>query len=202
MWCGKLTDSTFQKLQQCKSIARIGVSGCDVSDPTRQSCAKRGVILVFQLGLCLNKQTTEVNIPIGSPLFSFGFDLVEGSTIHQAKIENLRSVDNADGELISTLKDLSSLSGRNVVSDLSTVSVVVHHEEFKVLNVVDGELVETVGKHELSSLIRTVTNIGHESSTSETTSAATINTLGLSPVLLYKNQYGQNKNKQNLRSFS
>ena len=71
------------------------------------------------------------------------------------------------------------------MSDFSTVSVVVHHEEFEILDVVDGELVETVGEHELSSLVGTVTNVGHEGSTSETTSAATINTLGLSPVLLF-----------------
>ena len=70
------------------------------------------------------------------------------------------------------------------MSDFSTVSVVVHHEEFEILDVVDGELVETVGEHELGSLVGTVTNVGHEGSTSETTSATTINTLGLSPVLL------------------
>ena len=71
------------------------------------------------------------------------------------------------------------------MSDFSTVSVVVHHEEFEILDVVDGELVETVGEHELSSLVGTVTNVGHEGSTSETTSATTINTLRLSPVLLF-----------------
>ena len=47
MWCGQLTDVTFQKLQCCESITRMGVSGCDVSIPTKQSCAERGVILVF-----------------------------------------------------------------------------------------------------------------------------------------------------------
>lgn len=47
MWCGQLTDYTFQKLQKCKSLTRIGVSGCEVSIPTRQSCEEKGVILVF-----------------------------------------------------------------------------------------------------------------------------------------------------------
>ena len=70
------------------------------------------------------------------------------------------------------------------MSNFSTVSVVVHHKEFKILNITDSELVESVRKHETSSLIRTITNVGHESSTSETTSATTINTLRLSPVLL------------------
>ena len=132
----------------------------------------------------MNKQTTEVNIPIASHLFGFGFDLLEGSTTNENSMQNVRSVDYTDGEFISTLENISSLSGRNAVSDFSTVGVVVHHEELKVLNVLDGELVETVGEHVLRSLVRTVTNVGHESSTSETTSAATINTLGLSPVLL------------------
>ena len=86
------------------------------------------------------------------------------------------------------------------MSNFSTVSVVVHHEEFKILDVVDGELVETVGEHELGSLVRTVTNVGHEGSTSETTSAATINTLGLSPVLLQKLE--TQLRIYNIRSFS
>ena len=70
------------------------------------------------------------------------------------------------------------------MSDLSTVGVVVHHEELKILHVVHGELVKTVGEHVLGGGVRTVTNVGHQSGTAEATSAATINTLGLSPVLL------------------
>ena len=101
------------------------------------------------------------------------------------KKQIIRSVDNTDGEFISSLKNLSSLSGGNVMSNFSTVSVVVHHKEFKILNITNSELVKSVRKHEASSLIRTITNVGHESSTSETTSATTINTLRLSPVLLW-----------------
>ena len=96
----------------------------------------------------------------------------------------LRSVDHTNGKLVSTLDDLHSLLGGHSVSDLSTVGVVVHHEELQVLDVAHGELVESVGEHVLGAGIRTVTNVGHQSRTSEAASAATINTLGLSPVLL------------------
>ena len=96
----------------------------------------------------------------------------------------LRSVDHTNGKLVSTLDDLHSLLGGHSVSDLSTVSVVVHHEELQVLDVAHSELVESVREHVLGAGIRTVTNVGHQGRTSEAASAATINTLGLSPVLL------------------
>ena len=83
------------------------------------------------------------------------------------------------------------------MSDLSTVLLVVHHQKLEVLHVRHGELVETVGKHVAGLGIRTVTNIGHQSSTTEATSAATINTLGLSPVLLKQITF----QTRNLRSF-
>ena len=70
------------------------------------------------------------------------------------------------------------------MGDLRTVGVVVHHKQLKILDVAHGELVESVGKHVLGAGVRAVTNVGHEGSTAETTSATAINTLGLSPVLL------------------
>ena len=84
------------------------------------------------------------------------------------------------------------------MSDLSTVLLVVHHEKLQVLHVRDGELVQSAGEHVAGLGIRTVTNIGHQGSTTEATSAATINTLGLSPVLL-KQITSQTRD---LRSFS
>ena len=98
--------------------------------------------------------------------------------------ESLRSVDHTNGQLVSTLEDLHSLLGGHSVSDLSTVGVVVHHEELQVLDVAHGELVKSVGEHVLGAGIGTVTNVGHQGGTTEAASAATINTLGLSPVLL------------------
>ena len=70
------------------------------------------------------------------------------------------------------------------MGDLRTVGVVVHHKQLKILDVAHSELVESVGKHVLGAGVRAVTNVGHEGGTAEATSAAAINTLGLSPVLL------------------
>ena len=62
----------------------------------------------------------------------------------------------------------------------------MHHQKLQILHIAHNELVQSVREHVLGGSIRTVTNVGHQSSTSETTSATSINTLGLSPVLLQK----------------
>ena len=98
--------------------------------------------------------------------------------------KNSLLVDHTNRQLISTLDDLSSLLGRHVVGDLSAVRGVVHHQELQVLHVAHDELVQSVGEHVLGGGVGTVTNVGHQSGTTEATSAAAINTLGLSPVLL------------------
>ena len=117
-------------------------------------------------------------------LFSLGLDLRHSSATNEIEMEGLRSVNHADGQLVSTLEDLHSLLGRHSVGDLGTVGVVVHHEKLQVLDVAHGELVESVGEHVLGAGVRAVTNVGHQGGTTEAASAATINTLGLSPVLL------------------
>ena len=117
-------------------------------------------------------------------LFSLGLDLRHSSATNEIEMEGLRSVNHADGQLVSTLEDLHSLLGGHSVGDLSTVGVVVHHKQLKILDVAHGELVESVGEHVLGAGVRAVTNVGHQGGTTEAASAATINTLGLSPVLL------------------
>ena len=77
------------------------------------------------------------------------------------------------------------------MGDFGTVTIIVHHQKLKISDIADGELVESVRKHISRSSIRTVTNIGHQGSTTEATSAATIDTSGLSPVLLPSNQIGK-----------
>ena len=67
-------------------------------------------------------------------------------------------VGNLDVQLVGTLNDHLSGLGRNVVGNLSTVLSVVHHKHFKLLRVVDEELVETVGKKVSGVLVGTVTN--------------------------------------------
>ena len=110
------------------------------------------------------------------------------------------SVDHTDGQLVSTLEDLSSLLSRDVVSDLGAVGVVVHHQQLQVSNVAHDELVESVGEHVLGGGSGAVTNVGHDGGTTEAASAASINTLGLSPVLLHK-RLGISFNRNQKRTF-
>ena len=70
------------------------------------------------------------------------------------------------------------------MGNLSTVGGVVHHQELQISDVAHDELVESVGEHVLGGGVRSVTDVGHDGGTTETASAAAINTLGLSPVLL------------------
>ena len=93
-------------------------------------------------------------------------------------------IDHTDRQLLSALHDLHSLARRDAVGNLSTVLLVVHHQKLQVLHVAHGELVQSVGEHVAGASIRSVTNVGHQSGTTETTSVTSINTLGLSPVLL------------------
>ena len=116
------------------------------------------------------------------------------------KTVDLLSVHHADGQLVGTLQNLGSLLGGDVVSNLSTVGGVVHHQELQISNVAHDELVESVGKHMLGGSVRSVTDVGHDSGTSEAASAASINTLGLSPVLLQKSE--TQLHADNIRSFS
>ena len=100
--------------------------------------------------------------------------------------KGILGIGDGDGEFISTLDNGNALLGRDAVGDLSAVSSVVHHEELKVVDVVDDELSKTIGEHVLGELVGTETDSGHLGGTTVSTSAATINTLGLTPVLLRK----------------
>ena len=161
-------------------------SQCSTCAKQRASCSSSHLV-GFPVS---NKHGTEVNIPDELHLFSLSLDLSHSSTTSDIEMERLRSVDHTNGQLVSTLEDLHSLLGGHSVSDLSTVGVVVHHEELQVLDIAHSELVESVGEHVLGAGIGTVTNVGHQGGTTEAASAATINTLGLSPVLLHASEHG------------
>ena len=100
--------------------------------------------------------------------------------------KGILGIGDGDGEFISTLDNGNALLGGDAVGDLSAVGSVVHHEELKVVDVVDDELSETIGEHVLGELVGTETDSGHLGGATVSTSAATINTLGLTPVLLRK----------------
>ena len=43
-WCGKLTDATFQRLQNCRKLLKVGISGCAISKPVQHLREAKGVV--------------------------------------------------------------------------------------------------------------------------------------------------------------
>ena len=73
-------------------------------------------------------------------------------------------------QLRSSLHNSLPLLGRHVVSNLSAVGPVMHHQQLKVTGVVHNKLLEPIGEIVTSLLVRSVTHIGHQSHTLELSS--------------------------------
>lgn len=69
------------------------------------------------------------------------------------------SVGNFDVQLSGAFDNFFTLSDRDVVGDFSAVLAVVHHEKVQVIDVVDVEFEEAVGKNELGVLVTSVTDL-------------------------------------------
>lgn len=54
---------------------------------------------------------------------------------------------HADAELLGTLNDQSAVLGGNSVSDLGAKLLILHHQDFQLLDVVDEDLPEAGGQH-------------------------------------------------------
>jgi hypothetical protein len=61
------------------------------------------------------------------------------------------------------------------VSDLGAESTVIHEEDIKVLDVMDNEFFEPVGKEELGSVVGAVSDFGHLLVASEATTHPVVN---------------------------
>lgn len=71
--------------------------------------------------------------------------------------------------------------------------LVAHHQDLKLLNIVDQELLEACGQHVLGLLVTTITDVGHQHLTLEPPADPVVNTSGLTPVFLLryeKDNYG------------
>ncbi len=62
-------------------------------------------------------------------------------------------IEDLDVKLLSSLNNLLSNTGRNVVSDLGGVRSVVHQQHLELLDVVDDELVESRGEEVSGGLV-------------------------------------------------
>lgn len=101
------------------------------------------------------------------------------------------SVDNLDVQLGSPLQNSDSLLGADAVSNLGGKDTVVHQEQFKLSGVLDQELLESVGEEVTGLAVGTVSDLGHGNLALETSADTVINTLGLSPCVLFaKYEYG------------
>ena len=68
------------------------------------------------------------------------------------------------------------------MSDLSTMTLVAHHEDFEFLDIVDQELLESRGQHVFGLPVASITNVGHQHLTLEASAHSVVNTSGFSPV--------------------
>ena len=71
------------------------------------------------------------------------------------------------------------------MGNFSGIRTVVHQQKVELTDVGDDELTETVRQEVTGLLGGTITDLGHRSLTLETSTHVTIDTLGLSPRLLY-----------------
>ena len=90
-------------------------------------------------------------------------------------------VGDSDSQLSSSLNDGSLLSSRDGSSNLSSVSGVVHQKDIKLLKVSNLEFLESGWQQVSGGLVRSVSDLSHGSSSSESSSGGVINTSGSSP---------------------
>ena len=95
------------------------------------------------------------------------------------------TVGDVDVKLRSAFHDGLALLGRHVVCHLGAVLAVVHHQQFKISNVVHDNLVESIGQEVPSLLVGTITNVGHNNTASlELSADPRVNTLRPAPAFL------------------
>lgn len=75
------------------------------------------------------------------------------------------------------------------MSDLSTMTLVAHHEDFEFLDIVDQELLESRGQHVFGLFVTSITDVGHQHLTLEASAHSVVNTSGLPPVFLQTHIY-------------
>lgn len=93
-------------------------------------------------------------------------------------------VGDSSGQLGCSFHSGFAVLGGDAVSSLSTVTRVPHQEHFKLLEVVDQELVEAAGQHVLCFLGAQVTDVGHHDPATESPAHPIVNASWFPPVLL------------------
>lgn len=75
------------------------------------------------------------------------------------------------------------------MGDFSTESSIQHHEHLELFNIVDEDLTESVRQNVSGCSGIPVADLGHLNLALEAPSDTVINTMGLSPVWLYRGRY-------------
>jgi len=91
-------------------------------------------------------------------------------------------VGHLHSQLLSALHDGLALARRDAVGDLGRVATIRHHQNLKLLDVMDQEFAEAVRQCVLCFLVAAVTDVGHTHLSLEATTHTVVNTLGPSPV--------------------
>lgn len=136
-------------------------------------------VLNGRIYLCLQKLLLHL---VRIILLSFNTPLyLLAVSCHQASM----SVGELNIQLACTIDSFNSLLGSYVIGNFSSVGGIVHQEHFQILDVADGQLLESVGQQELGGLIGTVSNLRHWEIASEASTASVVNTSGESPAGLH-----------------
>ena len=102
---------------------------------------------------------------------SFSGDLLEFSL----------SVGESDVELLGASDNSCSLGGRDALGDFTSISSVVHEQQFNVFLVSDQKLSKTAWKHVTSSLGLFLTNLWHIAPSTVATALGVVDTSRSSP---------------------
>lgn len=65
-------------------------------------------------------------------------------------------------------------------------SLVAHHQDFQLFDIVDQKLLEAGWQNELGLFVATITNVGHQHLALEPSADPVVDSSGLAPVLLQK----------------
>merc|ERR1712024_293338 len=94
-------------------------------------------------------------------------------------------ISDTDAQLLSTFNEHLAVLGRYSMGDFSAEFLVLHHQNFEFLDIVDKNFSETNGKHVLGGFCGAKTNVRHNIHSLEASSHSVVDTFRLTPVLIY-----------------
>lgn len=160
----KRRDTSIQSISSLKQIVFLAWAN-----------ARQPFILFFLENPQLNPVRIEMQTTAKKNPFDTNTNLDLGSDL-------CLDVGHLDAQLLRSRDDVDSLSGGDVVGDLSSVCAVVHQQELNIVDVADKESLVAGGGHVTGLLVRAEADRRQDLLAPEPPPHAGVNTLGLSPA--------------------